>query len=144
MAATGIKARFQLGTVSTPTTLVDLTALLAVTNIEPDDDTEEVDATPIQPDTAQPTRSFIPSFQTSGVTLTFNWAPAVQEAVDAIRGGVDLDYEYGPEGNASGQTVLEGTANVTHAGQVPGSSPDAVNQITVRVRFNSVTTSVVV
>lgn len=76
MAATGIKARFSLGTVALPTTLVDLTALNAVTTIEPDDDTEEVDATPIQPDAPAPTRQFLPSFQTSGVTLTFNWAPA--------------------------------------------------------------------
>lgn len=144
MAATGIKARFSLGTVALPTTLVDLTALNAVTTIEPDDDTEEVDATPIQPDAPAPTRQFLPSFQTSGVTLTFNWAPAVQTAVNAVRGGTDLNYEYGPEGNASGQTVMTGTANVTHAGQVPGATPDSVNQISVRVRFNSVTTSVVV
>lgn len=127
MAITGVKARFLIQTDSG--LFVDLSP--HCTAIEADDDTSEVDATPIQPDSTAPTRKFLPSFQTSGVTLTLNWSPSAQALVNSLNGLTGVEYSYHP----GGPLHINGICNVTHAGRVPGSVPDQVSQMQVRVRF---------
>lgn len=129
MAISGVGAHFSLDNNSD--VLTDISAYLD--SIQPSSQTDELDGTTFQPGVASPSKNFIPGFSARGYSLSGKWTAAAEAFFSAIEGSQGLDYEYGPEGDATGKTKISGTcACLSYSG--PVSSVEGITTFTVELR----------
>jgi hypothetical protein len=82
-----------------------------LTDISGDVSTDELDGTTFQPGATSPTKYIVFGATERTMAITGMWVPAAETFFAAIDGLQNLDYEYGPEGTASGKTKISGTLN---------------------------------
>lgn len=86
-------------------------------------------------------REFEPTYERNVLTIRMRWNPTVQAFMTAHKpGGADylnLDYIYGPEGNATGKVEITGTANVISAQQIPASNPGSLSEVVMTLNLNT-------
>lgn len=106
----GVGASFKLGTVGSPTGLVDISTWLD--NIEPSSSTGEYDGTTFQPGVAVPLKTTVPGFADKGYALSGKWSSDVEDHFGDLEGQQDISYEYGPDGTDAGKPKISGLCNV--------------------------------
>jgi len=94
---------------------------------------EEVDGTVI----TSTKREFEPTFERDRMTVRLKWSAAAVDLSKDVKGLVDLAYEYGPDGGATGQPMISGTANVLRAQTIGGADPSALTELEVELNINS-------
>jgi hypothetical protein len=69
-----------------------------------------------QPDVAKPQKDIIYGYNDKRYSLSGIWIPAVEQFFNNSSTGLDgvanVEYVYGPQGHASGQTRIHGQCNV--------------------------------
>ncbi len=128
--ATGKGANFKLGN---PTTLTDIS--LYIRSLTASNETEEVDGTVL----TSTKREFESTFERDRATIRMKWSPAASTFVRGIKNAVNINYEYGPEGSASGKTKITGTCNVLRAQSFPASDPNSLTELELELNINSET-----
>ena len=106
MAITGRKTYFKLNGTDVSTYL---------DGVSGSNNTEELDGTTFQPDVTTPTKTTIYGFNDKRYALSGKWTPAVEDffnGASGIDGATDVEYVYGPQGHATGQTRIHGQCNV--------------------------------
>ncbi len=74
--------------------------------------TEELDGTTFQPDVANPTKNIVYGFNDKRLAVTGKWSAAAETFWQSVDGLTDIEYVYGPQGHATGQTRIHGQCNV--------------------------------
>lgn len=86
-------------------------------------------------------REFEPTYARNVLTVRMKWSPAVQTFMDAHQttgsNYLNLPYEYGPGGNATGKTSYTGTANVIAAQQIPPANPGSLSEVVLTLNLNT-------
>ncbi len=95
-------------------------------------DVSRLDATVWQPDVAAPVKTEIAGFRSFTRSLTVLYSAAAFSFFTAIEGSEGLDYEFGPEGFASGKQKIYGTCNVLSVSE-PSPTTDNVLEFTVEI-----------
>ncbi len=90
-------------------TLTEIATYL--TDISGDTSTEEFDGTTFSPGAAAPVKYIVFGATERSMSISGMWVPAAETFFTSIDGLQDLEYEYGPEGTASGKTKIYGTLN---------------------------------
>lgn len=100
---------------------------------------DEVEATTL----ADQYRVFEPTYARNVLNVRMKWSPTVQTFMDEHQPGgadyLDLTYEYGPDGNATGKPKFSGTANVIAAQQIPPANPGNITEVLLTLNLNSAT-----
>lgn len=136
MAISGVGTSFKL---DNPTVLTEIATYLD--SVQGSSDTDELDGTTFQPGVAAPAKNIIPGFSTKGYSLSGKWTAAAETLFSAIEGLQDLDYEYGPDGTATGKTKVAGKCSCfSYSG--PQSSVDGITTFTVELRVSTRTVGV--
>lgn len=110
MAVRGIGTYFALGSSASPGTPDNISGYL--NDVSPSGDVERLDATVFQPDVANPVKTEINGFTTKGFTLTGIWTDTADAIFAALVGTQDVEYEFGPEGQTTGDVKISGLCNV--------------------------------
>jgi hypothetical protein len=132
--ATGKGAYFALDANTAAGTPTNISSYIR--RIERGGDTERVDGTVI----TSVKREQEATFETVELTIVFKWSPAAVAFIAGIKADpLGLDYEYGPNGNATGRTKYTGTCNVLDAPTMPGSDPNSLTELTVVLSMNTET-----
>jgi hypothetical protein len=105
-------------------------------DISSDASTDELDATTFTPGATAPVKSIIFGATERTMTIAGRWVPAAETFFSAIDGLQNLDYEYGPEGTATGKTKISGTLNAG-SWSGPQQSVDGVIGFTMTFKVNS-------
>jgi hypothetical protein len=103
MAITGRKTYFKLAGTNISTYL---------DGVNGSNNTEELDGTTFQPDVANPTKNILYGFNDKRLALSGKWTPAAETFFQGVDGDQDVEYVYGPQGHATGQTRIHGQSNV--------------------------------
>lgn len=132
MAITGRKTYFKLnGT--------DISTMLD--GVNGSNNTEELDGTTFQPDVTNPVKATLYGFNDKRYALSGKWTPAAETFFNGgsgVDGVLNVEYVYGPQGHATGQTRIHGQGNVgKYSG--PISSISGVTTFTVEVAATSQT-----
>ena len=131
--ATGKGSHFSLdiGAVpGTPTVLDPFLRAVAASN-----EAEEVDATVV---TSQK-REFEPTYERDRITLRLKaTTESLQFARDA-KGKMDVEYVYGPFGDATGSPMITGTCHVLRAQSIPNAEPGTLSELEVEINVNTET-----
>lgn len=111
----GVGASFKLADAAgSPSTLTDISTWLS--SIDPSSSPSEYDGTCFQPGVSSPLKATVPGFQDKGYALSGKWSPAVETffatAGSELEGQQGVEYEYGPDGTASGKPKISGLCNV--------------------------------
>lgn len=103
--------------------------------VNPTNNTEEQDGTTFQPDVAKPVKTTLYGFNDKRLALTGKWTRAVEAFFNGptgLDGATDVEYVYGPEGHAVGQSRIHGQCNVgKYSG--PQSTINGVTSFTVEL-----------
>jgi|SRR5678815_5767483 hypothetical protein len=135
MAISGVGTSFKLDNISNVLTQI----ATFLDSVQGSGDTDQLDGTTFQPGVAVPVKTIIPGFSTKGYSLSGKWSAAAETFFSAIEGQQGLDYEYGPDGTATGKTKISGLCSCySYSG--PQSSVDGITTFTVEL---SVSTRVV-
>jgi hypothetical protein len=125
---TGNKTSFKLDNAAG--VLTDISTYL--TNVEGSADVEKLDGTTFQPTVSVPLKENYYGFSEKTLSLSVNWSPGAETFFSGIELATDLDYEYGPEGTASGKVKIYGKCNAgTWSG--PSSSIGAITTASFEV-----------
>lgn len=136
MAISGIGTYFAIDNASGVLTNVST----YLDSVQPSSDPDDLDGTTFQPGVAAPARVKVPGFRTRSISLTGKWTPAADTFFSAIEGLQDLNYEYGPEGEGSGDYRISGVCScLSFTG--PQSSVDGVTTFAVELNADTRTTS---
>lgn len=134
MAIRGIGASLKVDGGGSPTTLTDVSTYLD--NIQGNSNPDRLDGTTFQPGVAAPLKVEIRGFDTKGFTLSGKWTAAAEAFFNAIEGVEGLNYEYGPEGTATGKTKIYGLCNcLSYSG--PQSSVAGITTFTAELSVTS-------
>jgi hypothetical protein len=127
---TGLLTYFALGNAATPSVVQDISDFL--TNVSPSEDPDEIEATTFR----NPNKRLLPGYATIGYTLTVAHSKESFAFFSALRGKLDVNFEYGPEGIEVGDTMITGTCNVF---SVPDPTADvgSVTTFNVELRINT-------
>lgn len=137
MAISGVNTWFRLD--NSGAVLTDISAYLD--GVTPSSDADELDGTTFQPGVTAPIRTYLPGFRTRGFSLSVKWTPAAETFFSGIEGLTGRNYEYGPQGNTTGQTKITGLANcMSWTG--PVSTVDGITVGTCELRVTSRTVGV--
>jgi len=131
MAVKGVGASFKISDTASPTNLTDVSAYC--NKINATSDVARLDATTFQPNVAAPLKTEVAGFRTRGITLTVVHTQAAYTFFSGIEGSEGLDFEYGPEGTAVGETKITGKCNVL---SVPMPQADVQGLETFDVQLN--------
>lgn len=127
-ARPGIGGSFKVD--SSSNVLTEIAGYLS--DISGDASTEELDGTAFQPGSTTPVKYIVFGATERTMTVTGFWEPAAETFFSAIDGLTGLDYEYGPEGTATGKTKISGTLN---AGNWSGPQQSVGGLITFTMTF---------
>ncbi len=128
MAISGNKTSFKLDNASN--VLTDISTYLD--GVDGSSDTEVLDGTTFQPAVAVPIKERVPGFSEKGFSLSGKWTAAAETFFAAVETLTGLDYEYGPEGTASGKVKISGLCNCSsYSG--PQSSVGGITTFTVEL-----------
>lgn len=135
MAITGRKTYFKLNGTDISTYL---------DGVSGSNNTEELDGTTFQPDVASPVKNILYGFNDKRYALSGKWTPAVETFFNGnsgVDGSTNVEYVYGPQGHATGQSRIHGQCNVgKYSG--PVSSVSGITTFTVEVAVTSKTVDV--
>jgi hypothetical protein len=134
MAVKGVGASFKLDNAASPNTLTDISTYLD--SIQGSSSQEELDGTTFQPNVAVPVKNTIYGFADKGYSLSGKWSAGAESFFSGVEGLSGLDFEYGPEGTASGKTKISGRCSVgSYSG--PIADVNGVITFTVEVKVTS-------
>jgi hypothetical protein len=135
MAVKGIGASLWITDDATsPLVLTDVSTYLD--KIDGSSSTDALDGTTFQPDNPHPIKVEIPGLTTRGFSLGGKWTAAAETFFAAIEGLKNLEYQYGPEGTASGKKKIYGHCNcLSYSG--PQSSVSGITTFTVELKVTS-------
>ncbi len=107
--------------------------------------TDELDGTTFQPDVTNPVKFILYGFNDKRLALSGKWIPAVETffngTVNPMDGVSNVEYVYGPQGHATGQTRIHGQCNVgKYSG--PISNVNGITTFTVELALTSQTADV--
>ena len=134
---TGKGSHFSLdiGAGGTPDVVVVDPFLRAVTA---SNEAEEVDATVATSNK----REFEPTYERDRLTLRLKaTTESLQFARDA-KGLTDVDFVYGPFGNATGKPKITGKCHVLRAQSIPQAEPGTLSELEVELNINTETHAV--
>lgn len=131
----GIVTYFGLSNGTAPE-VVDVSTYLD--SVELSSDTDELDGTNFQ----APAKKILPGFTQRSGSLGGKWSTAAHAFWRSVEGKSGLNYEYGPEGGATGAVLLTGECSCfSYSG--PIASVDDVTTYTVELRIDTMLDSTV-
>lgn len=133
MAVPGAGASLRIGNASNVLTEV-ATWLESIAN---SGSADELDGTVFVPGAIVATKIILYGAVTRGMTLNGRWDASAETFFNSISGLTNRNYEYGPEGTATGKTKISGTMNI---GVWNGPGEQNVNGVipfTLDVRVNT-------
>lgn len=95
-----------------------------------------LDATVFQPNVAAPVKTTLYGPRERTMSLIAVYTPAAFTFFAAIEGLEGQDYEYGPEGSASGDQKISGLANVGTV-SLPSADVDGIETFTIELTLTS-------
>lgn len=110
MAVKGVGASFKIEDGASPSTMTDVSSYC--NKIAASSSLTKLDATTFQPNVAAPLKTNIAGPRERTITLTALHTKAAYAFFSALEGVEGVNFEYGPEGTATGQTKITGVCNV--------------------------------
>jgi len=94
---------------------------------------EEVDGTVI----TSTKREFEPTFERDRLTVRLKWSVAAVNLTKDVKGLINRSYEYGPDGNTTGDPKITGSCNVLRSQTIGGADPSALTELEVELNINT-------
>jgi hypothetical protein len=137
MAISGVATSFKLDNSSA--VLTEIATYLD--SVQGSSDTDEQDGTTFQPGVTVPVKNIVPGFSSKGFALSGKWSAASETFFSGIEGRQGLNYQYAPEGTATGKTKVTGLCTcLSYTG--PQSSVDGITTFSADLRVTSRTVGV--
>lgn len=133
MPISGKDAIFKLDNGAATPVLTDISDYIR--SIETENENEQIDGTTLR----KQKRVRVSTFEADSFQITFAWSPAASAFLRGIKGKQNLNYEYGPEGNATGMERIYGTCNVLRAQDIPPANPDNLTEVSLELSINTAT-----